>query len=324
MKKFSAAIPILFVLLLACTSATSRVSHQASVQVQVIASPRAFDRLAQNSIAVKPLDSPGNPYVGEYSAIDQWILENALADPSKLNEQAEGETGEQAFVTEDGYMIPVYVQLHQAETLKSSGKLTALADQPVYAIQAKGVIDPELHASHRDKLTLIKAQYLPQIPGWLAGNPPPNSMFTDKGTVVTIGLPGEERRKSGAAHDFPVSPQPFYLFSADGIQLAGPSDTINALFGEERWLQIYDEMLQRGWASADSGQGFSARTQETRSAGVYQFRNGEGEIIGIFNYDGTELSEQTAPVRDAHLFSFINRTMLPEMYKAQQRIIGQI
>ncbi|MEZ5337646.1 MAG: hypothetical protein R3F46_05220 [bacterium] len=323
MQKICAVLPLLAIVLLASTAATSRPTTEPAVALKVMVEARAFDRLAQHSIAVLPLDSPGNPYAGQYSEIDSWILEHALADPSELHEQAEYETGELAYVTEAGYMIPVYVQLHTAEALKSSGRYPALEDQPLYSISAKGQMDTALAESHRDRLQLIRAQYFPQIPAWLADNPPPKSMFTDTGSVITIGLPGEEEHRPDAAYDVPASPPSYYLLSGAGVQLAGPANTVNELFGAERWQAIYDDMSRKGWASAETGQGFRARTQENRSAGVFQFRNAGGEIIGIFNYDGTELSEQTAPVRDAHLFSFINNRMLPDMYEAQQRIAGQ-
>ena len=320
MHKYSSALPILLIVLLTGILSIGVNAEEASLNLEAAASRLAFDRLAENSIHVKALDSPANPYAGEYSAIDQWIYDNTVNDRATFYGQSMDDDAAAAYVTAEGYMVPVYLQMRELEILKKSGRHPDGSQEPPYQVYAVGKMDPELRQAWRDKSQMIKAQYTPQIPQWLAVSPPPNAMFTDSGAVVTAGLPGELVKRKSSPDDFPSSPLPFYLYSPTGEQLAGPSNTINGLFGVQRWQDIYEEMSRRGWTSTDTGLGFKGSVVENRSAGVYQFRNAAGEIIGIFNYDGTELTEQTAPVRDAHLFSFVNAHMLPEIYEAQQRL----
>jgi hypothetical protein len=173
-----------------------------------------------SSIAVRPLDDPANPYRGQYSALERWVVqhaesfehwhERALAEQQQISAEAvaKGLQGPVAgpdttlfvFVDSNGWVKAEQAQPSYRDPWREPGtphdvlnRTRALPAAP--AVQTLSYFIPapladlpaELKAYKQETRERWKAASLPPIPAWLGSRPPLRAIFMPNGDVVTYG-----------------------------------------------------------------------------------------------------------------------------------------
>jgi hypothetical protein len=225
-------------------------------------------------IEAKALDAPGNPYSEFYGEWDYWLMENHERLCEEENWNAEGgSTGrvpayvmrdisgnDQSYqrftieVDEEGYVIPtVYLSsiwLGVRGDNAVAGKLgTAPRYMRPYSMSSYGLMDPTMNEGYRRAVHLVKAEFLPMIPAWLAATPLRQVMFLPDGefvgagplgssdaTIVDAGVQGFSRYGTWINRH---SKGPWYRYSSDGEFLGQTTDE------QEYWFELYFTDFQK-------------------------------------------------------------------------------
>ena len=257
-------------------------------------------------IKVAPLDDEANPYLGMYREWDQWIYDNAVAEPAAHEDGIQPENWQVLYghVTSDGYLLPceVYTRLRQAAW--AGGTIDEFPDRYCRVV-GEGEMPAELAENYKAGMDRINASFYPAIPQWLAESPPHSAMLLPDGNIVTYGAPGD-----GSADEKALRCARIVLAADAGQPVSAIAEQVNlSPSGVRYWLKRF-HVEKNGWPEGDL---------QSRRDGYFIFTHYlTGEILSIWDYDGTKL-ETTAqpPVRDAHNFIFIPAAQRADYYRYQ-------
>ena len=140
---------------------------------------------------MRGLDAEGNPCAGRYGAWDHWVYEHAPGTQAQQllawyrGEAPEGYAVITTAVDKDGYIIPAldYVRaINNPDSEISRSNCT-------FMLEAGGQMEPDMLEGYRRAVAGAKADWLPQIPGWLAEAPPKLAILRED-EVLAYGEPG--------------------------------------------------------------------------------------------------------------------------------------
>ncbi|MCB1217721.1 hypothetical protein KDL44_10015 [bacterium] len=123
-------------------------------------------------------------------------------------------------------------------------------------------------------------------PGWLVDNPPLQALFPPSGEIITLGQPGALERSEWPARmevregEF----QRWYVYDPSGRLIHEMED------GEHWWEHYFPAWREKFEGARSNG------VSPSEYAGYLVFRDGEGEVIEIFDYEGTLMPEGFNPV----------------------------
>ncbi len=158
---------------------------------------------------VRALTDPANPYRDDYIELDYWCYAHAATEDNGLMVQYKsGTLGKGARlikvgVDENGLIIPMLelARLRFAEEHGEVNSGTTVSCIPKY--KAVGVPPAGVYGIYEREMCRVWAEYLPEVPAWLAAAPPRLALLMPGGDVVVYGalgggaeateLPGRER-----------------------------------------------------------------------------------------------------------------------------------
>ena len=170
-------------------------------------------------INVVAMDDEANPYAGLYREYDRWIYENHTmlcrdlgynsnlqGDPWNANDAVYDRVSAQSTpeapfnnflpkVDDNGWLIPrdLQVELESQWLIKDISPAAQAVNESQFLgfeLYSCGNMDHDLYAEFDAVPFVVRARSLPEIPAWLAENPPVSTMFLPGGGFITYGETG--------------------------------------------------------------------------------------------------------------------------------------
>ena len=303
---------LLLLLLVACNPGPSEQSQSNSKNVVQSKDVQLICPVARNFNAeyvdVKALDDPQNPFIGQYSAMDQWSYDHWInTEYKRLGEP--GVYQGMLDVTDEGFLVPELTQLRNNLELSQGNDIDEPQCQHTYTLYSEGEISDELMDEILQARAVLTAQYMPSIPQWLAEQPPYWAQLLPDGSVVTygqLGTGGEFYSKDGRWRQ-ELQP-PACHFSADG-------ESLEQLEYPHLWVEFFfpdfDGALELHQITRDKVQVYNRYV-------VFQNFD-ESSKSGMYLYDGTPItSQEWDSLTDANRYFEMYGKHIMAMYEAQQ------
>jgi hypothetical protein len=263
-----------------------------------------------------PRQDGNNPYSGGYSHRDLWVIEHAVAEADLSKPIPEGSLMGFGIVDAEGYLIPELEKLKQHELASSQGVTEQLGElnktRQVIAIGERYESCQAEFEAYQDACLKIRAKYYPRIPKWLADNPPSSGFILPDGRVVTVGLLGGTAKLVDSSRQV-QSPPGYGLYSSQGQLIKSVEDY--------NWYLLFMPMNQLARIlEAGKSLGWNGACIESYRMGFIGLCNDAGELVALYDYDGTPLTPPNVVnhKRDQHNFTPLTAKQIKEMYAAQQ------
>jgi len=231
-----------------------------------------------DSLVVRPLDDPDNPYKDKYGPWDIWVWDNYHAGYQqgtytffwfKGKMSSLGPDGEpmpenwqhQALVVnEEGFAVPSTINYIQSSTYSDDTTVRELlypersSDAGVFELHATGVF-PEGFADQKQQARIAAmAEVLPPIPAWLGEHPPLKTVFSPIGEFVTYGeldLHYRELIQDGnLVNASRFQDEIWYRYSADGELLGSFNKPGQRWTSVNSWAEVYCQEINNKTESA--------------------------------------------------------------------------
>jgi hypothetical protein len=278
--------------------------------------PEKVTQALMSVASVQPLDDPGSPYFNQYGEGDFWTIEHAKEITTGYDAQVFERNGYGSeydnfmigFIDKARFLIPRLSYIAEFHQMCREGKLEEFCDGK-FVIYALGNPDKDFIDRVHSAAVKVYAHTYPEIPGWLAANPPISALFLPNGDYVTEGLLGSYTKLQGDTHSEvgccggKSDENSWCLYNASGILQATT---------RKFWFDLY-------FYKADHPYDLDQCYRERRSDGYVIYRTySSDEIVAVFDYDGTDLHLKSEPSRRSALpFASINAPQLLELYEAQ-------
>lgn len=264
------------------------------------------------SVRVKPLDAPGNPYAHEYAVWDRWIYAHIgklnLREIEHRNRHRQvpsvGQSAMQlghyfqphddpwhsytVHVDASGFVIPQHYQWRKQVELALDPPRLAWRPSRTdnFTINAGGVPASETIAALEQARWELLAPLYPPVPDWLAEQPVHYTVFMPNGDVLTYGPLGSRRPEHGEhgwrdAANWAEGTRGWFRYSAAG-ELLGQHFTEGF-----DWAMLYNPQLEVQKLHAQSlglkaheWNGFLIAYESGADGGV-------GDPRYAFDYDGS-------------------------------------
>jgi hypothetical protein len=264
-----------------------------------------------------PLDARGNPYAGQYSALDRWALAH-LVDWS-AGKQAGSRPDIQLIGVHfdaSGYLIPQLLEVQQRHEAKRLGANSSMDTETAHT-WAAGRLDQSIWASYVQERDALEASYYPQIPDWLAANPPAQTILLPKGFVALSNGPSAQGQRQLGNYLATQSPQVQSAANRGAGPRAQDEWHIYSPQGEE--ICSGTQPWQVNWILSNTHGEWPQGQPSNRADGYFMFKAENGKLLSAWDWNGTRLPESAAmPARDMHNFSILRPRHLISYYKAQQ------
>jgi hypothetical protein len=153
------------------------------------AAPLARHMKLEQTVEVKPLADPGNPYRDMYADWDRWLVEHYVPydenDPFPTEDRFANQYVLEGRVDSNGWLLPqVELQRHTAQWYKdgSHGMLNGVYP---YRFHGTGAMEEPMLRAAREAFARARAPFYPDVPQWLAVAKPEWSFILPDGRVVT-------------------------------------------------------------------------------------------------------------------------------------------
>ncbi len=267
-------------------------------------------------VVVRAMDDPDNPYKDEYKPWDYWFYDHLLTEIpieklwSELSEDEKAERiakrkagmgwlRQRHHLDKDGFIIP---DSRSIKEFKEGICINTYQERSINLnwVMAEGEIDPNMHQAMWDAGYVESSRFYPDIPKWLADNPPYEAILLPNGDVVTRGLLGD------------------YDKHGDEIDCCGGQGQIIARYDnsgnlvrtlrEEVWFYLYYDTdlnpVPEGMPSI-SLDGYTTFRDEST-----------GRLLSVWDWDGTQLKTEEPTWRDPHPFTWLNAKRLQILFNA--------
>jgi hypothetical protein len=263
---------------------------------------------------VIPHSADSSPYRDQYSTLDLWVIEHAVAQVSSFPASTEGSVQVCGYVDGDGYLLPELVRAEQTETALEQGvylqQLEANKSREVRAVgKPYSGLDQDLSALNHSRMAIRSVHY-PKIPQWLAENPPVECWIMPDGNVVTVGLLGGGENYQGSST--PSEAPGYTLYSPQGSLLKGPVND---------WYLLYLSAAEMNAITAEAeARGWDGKEVNSFGMGFIGMSNPQGELVTLYDYTGVPLSPVNvmAHKRDMHNFLPLSAKQISQVYSLQQ------
>lgn len=267
-------------------------------------------------VVVRALEDPENPYRDEYKPWDYWFFDHLLAEIPEYKlwsqltdaEKAEriakrkagmGWSSMRYLLDGSGFVIPFEKGIRMHEEGVEDNTFLDLGHSGNWVI-AEGEIDPEMHQAMWEASYKVSAEFYPEIPSWLAENPPFEAIFLPNGDVVTHGLLGDFKKEGEAASCCGGKGSVVARYDHDGNLIRTLKDSL--------WFYLYyDADLNPEPVGLPS----------TSRDGYTTFRDERtGSLLSVWDWDGTQLPTTEPAWRDPHPYIWLNASYLVNLYEA--------
>jgi hypothetical protein len=263
---------------------------------------------------VRPLDDSSNPYQFKYKDWDRWLFAHRIeGKPKELPQNDDEWTVLIGAVDANGFAIPLLDLERRVEEATKAGRSHEYFEDggAGVAFYAEGKMPLDLKKAFHDAVWQMKASYTPQIPSWIAQNPPKKVMLLPDGRVACIASLGtginqkpEEMMKE---HGEAQIPDPIFLFDSKGTQLASDEAGMAALYPllNPNFDEIADRATQEGW------DGKIDRFDLARQ-GYLAFEDKDNKLMYVYDFFGNRVPNEP-PHRDEHFYSWMSATQVVEL-----------
>ncbi|MBN2081913.1 hypothetical protein JW859_06850 [bacterium] len=171
-------------------------------------------------------------------------------------------------VDENGFAVPVLESVRREfERMHNGGDAVKDEAACTHSFQSIGLMDPDMQRTMQDGITAIKAEFLPQIPDWLAEAPPAWAMVLPDGRIVTQGPVGQLGMFVPPEDTFQS-----FLYAPDGSLLKRTED---AIYWQELFFDagaVFDKYNHdTTYIYEDNGYLVVIDRENNRRAAVYDF-----------------------------------------------------
>jgi hypothetical protein len=268
------------------------------------------------SFQLKLSDDPNNPYTSKYSIIDKWMYENfqqsSSSNSAAILDSSGGKRILQGTVDAHGYKVPYRDYLISVEDLRKQGSFE-FKTQDNALFYAQGEMSEELYNLVLQTNYEVLANYLPAIPDWLLGDDIQEIAFVPNGDFLVIKpiVPADAPERSSTSEEQPNvnnnkekgcgggrKERIYYRYNHSGELLAA----------DKAWLNTFDGLTVEQ---------YPAPLMNVREDGIVSFKEADGTLKAVYDYDWHYLGTSLPPMRDLHYFLFYPKDTISNVYKAQ-------
>jgi hypothetical protein len=284
-----------------------------------LAAPVAKHMRLDQTVEVRPLEDPANPYRTQYQDCDRWVIEHYLAtDPDNsfpTEDRFAGYYVLEGYVDESGWLLPQIEVQRLMAAWYQDGSVNPLRDTFPFRFNAAGAMDPALLKATRTAFAQARAPYLPKVPKWLAESPAEWSIILPDGRVVMEAWTRGDEWEPPGFSDFVVpdsSTYGWWLFDEQGNMLA-------ATLPESYWFEATFPAFRA--AAINYSQPYLNVIEKYGHIHLYSMDQVAHKTYANFNWDGTpEQANLKLHDRDGNPFLGIHGFDLPIIYAEQQRL----
>jgi hypothetical protein len=253
-----------------------------------------------DTLALRPLDDPGNPYIADYTDYDRWVYTNIRPDwsPNKVvweNGRWVAPAGVPADwkvtavrVDPQGYLLPSL-----GETTLKMGPIapSALPDDEYYYVFAAGPAEDTVFKVYDDERVARVAPMFPDVPDWVIKQPAERVVFVPNNEYVVLD--------NGI----------WVRYDATGRVVA------KAPAGTTTWRALY-------WPTfADAVKSANSRNWTwVESDGYTIFRDPSGKIVEVYDYQGNKVDFTTKVTRHPYYFTPLSVDEVGRIRDAKVRV----
>jgi hypothetical protein len=279
--------------------------------------------------AMQPLDAPGNPYAGQYSAWDEWAAQNfrpgmdimgvgkEFVYPYDPEPDDNGEVRQwmDFKVDTEGYMIPWSLWLESwTDKERRYGQSEGQLGPEVATGFAIGMVDAEVYAERQALIDQARAKsqlgMYPPLPAWIGEHPPLELIFVPSGDYVVRGPLGVDTSGLSKLEVVNMSNlERWYRYGPQG-ELLGQGEPGSTSYGSEDWISLFwpglqakiDEMDTAGYVPLFSSGTVSFRERPETGDGYDQVgflwdpsqlgNQKQYEFIASYDYLGNEIDSK--------------------------------
>lgn len=258
---------------------------------------------------LKGPDSPGNPYLADFLAVDHWAMEKLQSGDISYQIHSMNEPGFVSltvFVDNAGYMLPQLSSRRLLHRQLAGEQLPRLEDY--VHVQVQGILPPAVSRELELRRGMLDSQFHQPVPRWLGLDPAGDAMLLPSGYVVL--RQSRTREMLDALLDSQgelldgdlaraVQAYEYRLYDSAG-NLQGRNDSLPALFFE--------------LAGLDTPPGDGSMTEY----GYFVFLEGDSALAQVYDFELCPLADGLMDTaRDSHPFIFIKPEELRMMYACQ-------
>jgi hypothetical protein len=255
---------------------------------------------AGDTITLRPLDDPGNPYLSEYTDVDRWVYTNVRTDwtPDKLVWQ-DGRWILPAGADPDWRVVPVRVdrqgyivpQYHTTNLTMGPVAPDVLPGDDYYYVFAAGPGDDEVLKVYDDERVTRVATVFPDVPDWLIKQPAERVVLVPNNEYVVM------------------SNGTWVRYDAAGKVVA------KAPAGTTTWRSMYWPTFADAVRAAN-GKGWKVIEND----GYVIFRDADGSIVEAYDYLGTPVKLDATVKRHPYYFTPLSFDEVKRVRDAKVRV----
>ena len=261
---------------------------------------------------MRDIGDPASPYFEQYEPWDAWLFMHELSvleSQGVVNPFIERPNWETYFVDvdENGFAVP-YLESVRREfrQMRDGARADANEADCTHGFQSIGLMDPEMRQAMLDGQTAIKAEFLPEIPEWLAEAPPNWAMILPDGKIVTY-----KPANTMGMFVQPDDAYEYYLYAPDGTLL---EQTEDARFWQDLFFDtsaVYDK-YNRDTTYFYEDNGY-----------LIVIEKENGRRVAVYDYDGKRLSKNhNVNDRDGTRFYKMNAMELKSIHNWRNHLAG--
>lgn len=323
---------VVFLVLLAMIAQSSECT--ANEAVPLLAKNRKGD-----TIAVRAMSDPGNPYTGTYEVWDYWAIQNTNPELSiksipegwkRLLDENHVEGGrlhsgvEEAWfslfppnwhyqrihVDTGGFLIPatVYTEMVEENRLLTDSRFCFKDSKlPVYLFYAEGPISPDLQQQMAEANWDVRVNYYPPVPAWLLEHYISAVILPDGSFITKNPLEEDKAWLQSIAQSEGNKYVAWTHYSANG-------EVIDFITDYTRWMGLtnpdYPTRLESGGGRLTSS-----------ISGSYIIRSDiqTGRVLSVFDYTGKSLPFDAPIYPPGHYCEVLNSFELQAVFNARHR-----
>lgn len=269
---------------------------------------------------MRGLDDAGNPYSGQYSSFDRWAFDHYVNYYNPKTDSVDeilAEPGSEMYyisVDKEGYVVPTATQLEWRFNPPEGYEPSPCS----FTFTAAGVAPVEDREWLMETAMQCLAAAVPEIPGWLAEDPPEWAAPVRDGEFLTLGRLGSGKGLPSILNDGQLYNMPHLGTDSGGYEYCrySPEGELIAIApkSKEWWKMFFtdfDEVLAKRAGHLD------VEVREYTGTIVIYAKDGWQEL-GVFDFYGNELPAGTDKYGSIKMFTWLYGGNIPLIAKYQQ------